>query len=315
MQLPKPLCGIITAMVTPLRDASTLDVEGTERLVEYLISGGIHGLFILGTTGEAPALSYALREEVIRLVCKEVRGRIPVVVGVTDTSFAEAVVLSEKAAENGAQAVVAASPYYFQLSQDDLLRFATRLAGAVPLPLMLYNAPSNAHHTFSVSTVLRAAEVPNIVGIKDSGCNMGYFHSLREGLRHRPDFTLLVGPEELAAEAVLLGGHGGMCAGSNVYPQLFVELYEAAAKGDLPRVTRAHSEVMRFGRAVYRSAQYDANPLRGMKCALHLLGVCEEGLTEPLAPYTSEERETVREYLQEVLPRMMFAANENAMVR
>lgn len=308
MQLPEPLRGIITAMVTPLHNAATLDVDGIERLVEHLISGGVHGLFVLGTTGEAPALSYSLREQVIRLVCKNVKGRVPVVVGVTDTSFAEAVTLSEKAAEFGAQAVVAASPYYFQLSQDDLLRFCTRLARAVPLPLLLYNAPSNAHHTFAVSTVLRAAEVPNIVGIKDSGFNMGYFHSLREGLRHRPDFTLLVGPEELAAEAVLLGGHGGMCAGSNVYPQLFVELYNAAATGDLARVKQVHSEVMRFGRAVYHSAKYEANPLRGLKCALNLLGICEGGLTEPLVPYTAEEEVPVLNYLKEVLPNAKLAA-------
>lgn len=308
MQLPRPLRGIITAMVTPLRSPSTLDVGGLERLVEHLIAGGVHGVFVLGTTGEAPALSYALREEVIRRVCHQVSGRIPVVVGVTDTSFDEAVALSEKAAESGAQAVVAAPPYYYQLTQDDLLRYCTHLASAVPIPLMLYNAPSNTHHVFAVSTVLRAAQVPNIVGIKDSGFNMGYFHSLREGLKNDPEFTLLVGPEELMAEAVLLGGHGGMCAGSNVYPQLFVDLYDAAASHGMDRVLELQSEVMRFGQNVYRAAEYDANPLRGMKCALKLLGICEEGLTEPLAPYTRKERDCVRQYLEECFPKLALRA-------
>jgi 4-hydroxy-tetrahydrodipicolinate synthase len=296
MNLAKPLRGVVTAMVTPLKNPNALDLSGTERLVEHLISGGVHGLFLLGTTGEAPALSYELREEFIRFTCKQAAERVPVVVGVTDTSFFEAVKLARIAKESGAQAVVSASPFYFRLSQEDLLRYFTSLADAAPLPLLLYNAPSNAHHTLNVNTVCRAAENGNIMGIKDSGLQMGYFHELCHHLSARTDFTLLVGPEELMAEAVILGGHGSMAAGSNVFPELFVELYKSAVAGDVRRANELHRKVMRFGSIVYRST---ANPLRGLKCALSLLGICEDILTIPFQPYSAAERKSVREYLLE----------------
>lgn len=299
MNLTKPLRGVITAMVTPLKEPNVLDLAGTERLIEHLLAGGVHGIFLLGTTGEAPALSYGLREELIRFACKQVAERVPVVVGITDTSFFEALKLARVARESGAQAVVTASPFYFHLSQEDLLRYFVSLADAIPLPLLLYNAPSNAHHVLEVSTVCRAAEIENIVGIKDSGFQMGYFHELCHHLANRADFTFLVGPEELMAETILLGGHGSMAAGSNVLPRLFVDLYSNAAAGNIGQVKELHRRVMKFGSSVYRSAGYSANPLRGLKCALSLLGICENVLTIPFQPYTAMERRKVQEYLLE----------------
>jgi len=172
MELQKPLRGVITAMITPLRGRDELDHAGLERLVEHLIAGGVHGLFILGTTGEAPGLSYRLRAELIERTCKQVAARLPVIVGITDTAFVEAVSLATAARKFGAQAVVASAPYYFPASQVELLNFVEHLAAEVPLPLLLYNAPTNTGHTFEPSTVLRAAAIPNVIGLKDSGGNM-----------------------------------------------------------------------------------------------------------------------------------------------
>ncbi len=108
--LPSPLRGIIPPMVTPLLDRDTLDVAGLERLIEHILSGGVHGLFILGTTGEAPSLSYRLRYELIERVCRQVKGRVPVLVGITDTCFTESLNTANKARDAGAQAVVLAPP-------------------------------------------------------------------------------------------------------------------------------------------------------------------------------------------------------------
>lgn len=285
-------------MATPLREEGTLDGAGLERLIEHLILGGVHGLFILGTTGEGPALAREVQEEVIALTCRRVQGRVPILVGITNPCFADAVRLAGKANDCGANAVVAAPPYYYSVSQDDLIHYAARLAGSVPLPLFLYNAPSNTHHTLGVATVVRAADIENIAGLKDSGADMIYFHVLREKLRSRPDFTLLVGPEELLAEALLLGADGGMCAGSNVYPQLFVSLYEAAKAGDMERTAALHGKIMEFGSAIYRCAKHDANPLRGLKCALSEIGICGDYVAPPLQPYTAEERESVQRYVK-----------------
>src|SRR3972149_2815409 len=133
--LPKPLRGIIVPMVTPLLDRDTLDVAGLERLIEHILAGGVHGLFVLGTTGEAPSLSYARRFELIERVCAQVQWRVPVLVGITDTSFVESVRIACKAKEAGAQAVVLAPPYYFPAGQPELLEYLQHLTPELPLQL------------------------------------------------------------------------------------------------------------------------------------------------------------------------------------
>jgi 4-hydroxy-tetrahydrodipicolinate synthase len=300
MPLPQPLRGVITAMITPLTRRGTLDGSGLERLVEHLISGGVHGLFVLGTTGEGPALPRRLQVDVIKETCQQVAGRVPVIVGVTDTVLEEAVELAAKAKELGAQAVVTSAPFYYPASQAELLTYLEKLADAVPLPIFLYNAPSNTHHRFDPETVRSAAEIPNIVGLKDSGCDMIYFHCVQEGLKDRPNFTLLVGPEELMAEAVLLGGHGGMCAGSNIWPRLYVDLYNAAAASDLEAVRRLQSTVMRLSTTVYRVDAGESSLLRGMKCAVAELGICADGMMPPFEPFDDASRAKIRQYLNDL---------------
>ena len=295
-KLPRPLRGVITAMVTPLDQDLNLDQKGLERLVEHLIAGGVHGIFILGTTGEAPNLPYDVRFAPIEQTCKLARTRVPVIVGITDTSHKDAIRTAAKSYECGALAVVAAPPYYFQVNQQDLLNYFKRLALESPLPLFLYNAPLNTHHWIEVETVIQLATESKIAGLKDSGLKMGYFHAVREGVRDRSDFSLLVGPDDLLAEAVLLGAHGGMAGGSNVWPRLFVALYEAAATGDVNRVLALQQRAMQFDTAVYRSA----NPLRGIKCALSVLGICSTNMTLPLQPYSQNELDQVEKFLQTV---------------
>jgi 4-hydroxy-tetrahydrodipicolinate synthase len=287
-------------MVTPLDQNLSLDQKGLERLIEHLIAGGVHGIFILGTTGEAPNLPYSVRSELIEQSCRLAGSRVPVIVGITDTSYRDAIRMATKAYESAALAVVAAPPYYFQVGQADLLQYFKQMAADSPLPLFLYNAPLNTRLWIDVPTVIEAAAEPNIVGLKDSGLNMGYFHAVREGVRSRPDFSLLVGPDDLLAEAVLLGAHGGMAGGSNVKPRLFVDLYDAAAARDLDRVATLHQQMIQFDNAVYRAAEDPHNPLRGLKAALSVMGICDTAMTPPLRPISSAERDGIGRYLQEV---------------
>src|SRR5262249_55650143 len=137
--LPIPLRGIIPPMITPLVDRDTLDVEGLERLIEHLLDGGVHGLFILGTTGEAPSLSYSLRHELITRVSRLVADRVRVMGGVPHTSFVESVTLAPHGAAAGAQAVVLSAPYYFPAGQPELLDYIEDIAAELPLPVFLYN--------------------------------------------------------------------------------------------------------------------------------------------------------------------------------
>ena len=284
-------------MITPLLEPDTLDVAGLEKLIDNLINGGVNGLFILGTTGEAPALSYKTRRDVIQHTCRHNADRLPVIVGITDTSLTESVKLARFAADSGAHAVVLAMPYYFASSQAELVTYVLHLAAQVPLPIFLYNAPSNVHQVLVLDAVRKLSELRNIAGLKDSGFNMIYFHKLVWLFRDRPDFTLLVGPEELTGEAVLLGGHGGMCGGSNIYPKLYVDMYKAAAAGNLPELNRLHSRIMQISSTVYRVAPEDSSYLRGMKCAASLMGICGDVLAEPFQPFGPVEREKVRQHM------------------
>ncbi len=299
-RLPLPLRGIIPPMVTPLLDRDVLDAAGLERLIEHILGGGVHGLFILGTTGEAPSLSYRLRQELIERTCRQVKGRVPVLVGITDTAFVESVRMAGIAAKAGAAAVVLAPPYYFAANQTELLEYLGHLVQQLPLPLFLYNAPSHTKVSFDLETVRRAAEWPGIVGLKDSSANMIYFQRLLSLVLDRPDFTRLIGPEELLGQSVLLGGHGGVSGGANLWPQLYVQLYEAAQGRDLARVAALHDQVMRISSGIYCVGQSGLSYLRGLKCALSLLGICDDFLAEPFQKFGSPERTRIEQVLRDL---------------
>jgi len=287
-------------MVTPLSDHDTLDVAGLERLIEHILGGGVHGLFILGTTGEGPSLSYHLRLDLIERVCRQVKGRVPILVGVTDTSFAESVNLADYAADHGASAVVLAAPYYFPARQPELIEYVEHIAAAISLPVFLYNMPSHTKVGFELETVRRALDLPNIVGLKDSSGQMVYFHEVRQLIQDRPNFTLLVGPEQLLAESVLLGGHGGVSGGANLLPRLYVDLYEAAAAGDLQRARQLHERVMLISTTLYTVGKYGSAFIKGVKCALSCLGICNDVLAEPFQRFRDAERQQVQRCLNDL---------------
>ena len=266
--------GIIPPMVTPLLGQDTLDAEGIDRLVEHLIDGGAAGIFILGTTGEAQSLSYRLRREFIARVCARVAGRVPVLVGVTDTAFAESISLGDYAADSGATGLVAAAPYYSSVSQTELCDHFTALADALPLPLYLYNMPSCVKVMLELPTVLRLADHPNIAGLKDSSANMTYFASLLYHLGGRADFALYVGPEEITGEAVLMGADGGINGGANLFPRLYSAMFAAADRGELAEVRRLQGLIERVSGTVYSLVPGGSAYLRGLKAAAGLLGLC-----------------------------------------
>jgi len=294
-----PFRGIIPPMITPLLYKNQLDVEGLERLVEHMIGGGIHGLFILGTTGEAPSLSYALRYELVERVCRQVAGRIPVLVGVTDTSLTESLRLAEIAQKEGAAAVVSAPPYYYAPSQQELIEYYEDLADHMPLPVFLYNMPSHVKVSFEPATVRTIAQHPNVIGLKDSSGAMVYFHTLIQTIKkENPSFSLLVGPEELTAEAVLFGADGGVNGGANMFPRLYTDLYEAAVRRDLDAILPLQERVMYISNTIYKIGRYGSSYLKGLKCTCSLLGICSDFMASPYHRFRKEERDKVRAVLE-----------------
>ena len=285
-------------MVTPLRGRDELDLTGLERLIEHILGGGVSGLFILGTTGEGPSLSYRLRRDLVERTRRLVNGRVPVLVGITDTAFVESVALARHAADAGADAVVLAPPYYFQEGQPELQEYLDHLVAELPLPLFLYNAPGNTKVQFELETVRRAMDMPKIIGLKDSSKNMTYFRQAAGLLKHRPDWSLFIGPEELLAEAVLAGGHGGVAGGANLFPRLYVQLCEAARSGDVARAHQLHAQVMQISGSLYCVGRHPSAIIKGIKCALSCRGICDDFMAEPFHRFRPEERSRVQAYLQ-----------------
>ena len=299
--LSAPLTGIVPPVVTPLQDRDTLDAGGLDRVLEHLLAGGVAGLFLLGTTGEGPSLSYRLRREVIERACRHVRGRVPLLVGITDTAFVESLNIAQHAAESGADALVLAPPYYLPEGQPELREYLEHLLPELPLPLLLYNMPPLTKVSYELETVRWAIDQPRIVGMKDSSGSMIYFNRVREAAAVRPDWTLLVGPEELLAESVLLGGHGGVCGGANILPRLYVELQAAARRNELERVRQLHSLVMRVSEAIYHVGRHPSSVIKGIKCALACRGLCGDFMAEPFHRFREPERQRIRASLEDLL--------------
>ncbi len=274
-----------------------LDVPGLERLIEHVLRGGVHGLFILGTSGEAPSLSYRLRREFVQRVCRQVAGRVPVLVGITDTSLVEAVSLARHAAAAGAEAVVTSAPYYFPAGQSELHEFIRQLVLELPLPLYLYNMPQMTKTQFEPDTLRRLAELDGIIGVKDSSGNLDYFRQVVEVAKARPDWRLFMGPEHLLVEALRLGGHGGVNGGAQVEPRLLVNIYEAAMNQDETRVAELQRRLLRLGE-IYRADSNASAVVKGMKCALALMGICSDVPAEPMTRFATPERKSIRTTLE-----------------
>lgn len=289
--------GIIPPMVTPLKEWDTLDQDGMVRLIDHILSGGVHGLFLLGTTGEAPSLSHRLRKEIVQRALDQIKERIPVLVGITDTSFDESINLAEYAAEKGASAVVLAPPYYFPAGQLELLEYLEHLVPRLPLPLFLYNMPTHTKLFFEPETVKAASEIPGVIGLKDSSANMVYFHQLQQIFKDQNDFRLFIGPEELLGETLVLGGHGGVCGGGNLIPELYVELYEKSIEGDFKKMGILHERIMQISTTIYSVGKYKSSYLKGLKCSLSLLGICDDFMAEPFHRFRVSERNVIRQYL------------------
>jgi 2-dehydro-3-deoxy-D-pentonate aldolase len=296
---PRPLRGVVPPLATPLRGRDQLDHIALARLVDRVVAGGVHGLFVLGTTGEAAALSTRLRRELVDLVVELVEGRIPILVGVSDTALVESLAAAEHAARAGADAIVATTPYYLPLEQPELLDYFRSLHDESPLPLYLYNMPGLTKTWISLDVIGAAMELPNVVGLKDSSGDLAYFAEVAGQLGRRPDWSLLIGPEMLMVDAIARGGHGCVGGGANVHPQLFVRLFEAVVRGDPSKADRLQEEVTQLS-VLYDDGLYGASAVRGIKCALSLLGLCHEQMAAPFRPVLDEQRALIAESLRKL---------------
>ncbi len=293
----RPLGGIIPPVITPLRDVDQLDVAALERLIEHIVAHAVGGLFILGSCGEAASLTASLRCEMVRETCRIVAGRVPVLVGITHNVPCESIQLARFAADAGADAVVTSTPSYFKLDQQELILHIESLLPELPLPVLLYNIPQLTGVSFTPETVACLMQHDCIIGIKDSASDMSLFHMFIAQAQERSDWTVLMGNELLLAEAMLFGAHGGVPGGANVIPHVFVQLGEAAQRGDLSAVQALQRQVADFSQ-IYTNGQGGSAIVAAIKCACHELGLCDQVLAPPLQPLTGEQQRRIAEVVR-----------------
>ncbi|MEN8204342.1 MAG: dihydrodipicolinate synthase family protein [Bacteroidota bacterium] len=294
-----PLEGIITPLVTPLNHQMDLNIPGLEKLIDHQLSGGVHALFILGSTGEAPSLGYQLRKEFIKKCCELVNKRVPVLVGISDTVMETSIEISGFAKLCGADAVVVAPPFYYPLGEEEVIRYFEKLSPELALPFLLYNLPGHTNINLTVKAVSRCKEL-GAVGIKDSSGDMLYLYSLIEEFRDSPEFSIITGTEIFLPETIMNGGHGAVAGGANLFPKLFVDLYQALIEGDMETVSMLRNKVMMLYQTIYQVGKHPSRYLKATKCGLSVLGICEDHMAPPLHSFGQEEKKQIEDAMNQI---------------
>ncbi|UQA95827.1 dihydrodipicolinate synthase family protein [Streptomyces halobius] len=305
MALPAPLHGVIPPVCTPLDARGEVDTSSLARLVTHLLDAGVHGLFALGSTGEAAYLTDAQRGTALEVVVKAVNGRVPVLAGVIDTTTARVLDHAGKAAGLGADALVATAPFYTRTHPREIADHFRRIRTAVGLPLFAYDIPMAVHGKLPPALVRELAADGTLAGLKDSSGDDGALRRLLVGLGGRtarrtgpaPGFTLLTG-SELTVDAALLAGADGVVPGlGNVDPAGYVRLYDAARAGHWERAAAEQERLVTLFSITDVGPESEmgrsSSALGAFKAALRLLGVIECGTTA--IPQVPLGEESVRE--------------------
>ncbi len=283
--------GTFTALVTPFRNGE-VDVEALEGMVELQIQHGVSGLVPCGTTGETPAMSEAEDRVVVETTVRVASGRVPVIAGTGSNSTDMAIKYTRMAQEAGADGSLQVAPYYNKPTQEGLFRHFAAIAESTDLPLILYNIPGRTGVTISAETMGRLAEIPNIVGVKDSTLSMNMIADVISFCGE--EFDVLSGDDPMTLPLISLGGRGVISVASNVAPGAVSDMVGALLCGDFERGRELHYELLPLFRALF----VETNPIP-VKTAASLLGLCSDEMRLPLVPM---EGENLR-HLQETLDR------------
>lgn len=280
------ITGSLVAIVTPMQDDGSLDFPRLRSLIDWHIAEGTDGIVIVGTTGESPTVDFDEHCALIRAAVEQVAGRVPVIAGTGANSTAEAVELARFAREAGVDAHLSVVPYYNKPTQEGLYRHFRTIAEAVELPLILYNVPGRTVADLANDTVIRLAEVPNIIGLKDATGNLDRACDLIE--RVPADFALYSGDDMSSAAFLMLGGHGVISVTANVAPRAMHALCAAAAAGDMRTLRETNAALT----GLHRELFCEANPIP-VKWAVARMGLIGDSLRLPLTPLSASSHERV----------------------
>jgi 4-hydroxy-tetrahydrodipicolinate synthase len=283
--------GTFTALVTPFKNGE-VDVEALEGLVEFQVRQGVTGLVPCGTTGETPALTEEEDRLVVETVVRVADGRAPVIAGTGSNSTDMAIKYTRMAEKAGADGSLQVAPYYNKPTQEGLFRHFSAIAESTSLPLILYNIPGRTSVTLSAETTARLAEIPNIVGIKDSTLSMNMVSDMKRLCGD--DFTILSGDDPMTLPMMSLGGKGVISVASNVAPAAVSEMVKALNSDDFERARELHYELLPLFRALF----LETNPIP-VKAAASLLGLCSDEMRLPLVPMSGENLRKLQRVMEE----------------
>ena len=284
--------GSIVAIVTPMHADGSLDIPGMRKLIDWHVAEGTDGIVIVGTTGESATVSVDEHCALIKLAVEQAAGRIPVIAGTGGNSTAEAIGLTAYAKEVGADAVLLVVPYYNRPTQEGMYQHFKAIAEAVDLPIILYNVPGRTVADMSNETVVRLAQIPNIVGLKDATGNIGRGIEL---LRLVPSsFAVYSGDDPTAMALMFCGGQGNISVTANVAPRAMHELCVAAMKGDIATAVAINNRLIPLHQKLF----VEPNPVP-VKWALAEMGLMPAGIRLPLVALADEYHATVRGALRE----------------
>jgi 4-hydroxy-tetrahydrodipicolinate synthase len=283
--------GTFTALITPFKNGE-VDVEALEGLVEFQIEHGVGGLVPCGTTGETPALSEEEDRVVVETVVRVAAGRVPVVAGTGSNSTDMAIKYTKMAQEVGADGSLQVAPYYNKPTQEGLFRHFATIAESTDLPLILYNIPGRTSVTISAETMARLAEIPNVVGVKDSTLSMNMISDIKSGCGE--EFDILSGDDPMTLPLIALGGVGVISVASNVAPGAVSDMVGALLGGDWERGRELHYELLPLFRALF----VETNPIP-VKTAASLLGLCSDEMRLPMIPLSGENLRTLQRVMEE----------------
>ena len=270
-----PIVGSIVALVTPMQDDGSVDYAALRRLIDWHVAEGTACVCVVGTTGESPTVDVPEHCEIIRVAVEHAAGRLPIMAGAGANSTREAIELARFALGVGADCTLQVVPYYNKPTQEGIYRHFRAIAEAVDIPLVLYNVPGRTVADMQHDTVLRLAQVPGIVGIKEASGNIDRAAWLIK--QAPPGFSIYSGDDQTAIALMLLGGHGNVSVTANVAPRAMAELCLAAMAGDAKQASAIHLKLL----ALHKLLFAEANPIP-VKWALARMGRCGPALRLPL---------------------------------
>ena len=285
--------GVLTALVTPFTDSGVVDEKALRDLVDFQIANGVQGIVPCGTTGESPTLSPEEHVRVIQIVIDQARKRVPIVAGTGSNSTEEAIHLTGKAKEAGAEASLQVAPYYNKPTQQGFLRHFTTIAEAVDIPLIIYNIPGRTGKNIENSTMLEMAKHRNIVGVKEASGDIAQMMDLI--MRKPAPFIVLSGDDNLVFPVMALGGKGVISVASNLVPRRMVNFVSKALEGKWDEARTLHYQLLPFFKALF----YETNPVP-VKFGLAMKGMIQEVYRLPMCEMMEENKQRFRSVLREL---------------